>query len=152
MPSTLAPLTQNWMLKLAALALAILLWVVVSAEQVTSQWVTIPVRVADRDRAYTIAAGPAPHEVEVRFTGPGRELWELAWEHPVLVISVGEVAGESQSFALEPAMVRLPPGLTAVAAVEVRPNAARVRFRRVAPQPVAPVAADTPGPGRGRGR
>ncbi|MBV9772700.1 MAG: hypothetical protein JO040_02045 [Gemmatimonadetes bacterium] len=127
---SLGSLTQNWMLKLAALALAVLLWVVVSAEEVTTQWITVPIRLAARDSAYTVVAGPSPREVEVRFSGPGRELWELALTRPVLLLSIGEVERESQSYALGPGMVRVPAGVSAVTVLDVRPASAWVRFRR----------------------
>lgn len=152
MPPTLRSLTRNWKLKLAALALAVLLWVVVSAEQVTTQWLTVPVRLAVRDSAYVVAAGPAPREVEVRFSGPGRELWELALEQPVLVLSVGEVQREIESYLLEPGMVRLPAGISAVTALDVRPVAARVRYRRVVVDTLGSAAFDSARPARGRAR
>ena len=49
MRSPLRFLTDNWQLKLLALALAVLLWVVVSAEQVTSQWIPVPLRIVQSE-------------------------------------------------------------------------------------------------------
>ena len=130
MKLSLGTLTGNWQLKLAALALAILLWVVVSAEQITSQWLPVPVELADRDATYVVTGGPHPAQVEVRFAGPGRELWELALERPVLVLPVRDVRDESQVFVLDPAMVRIPSGLS-VRAQDVRPSSVRIQFQRV---------------------
>lgn len=124
-------LTRNWQLKLAALSLAVLLWVVVSAEQVTTQWIPVPVRVAERDPDRVVTGGPFPAEVEVRFGGPGRELWELALERPVLVLPVDGVEADNQVYVLDPRMVRIPNGLSAVTPIDVRPASARVLTQRV---------------------
>lgn len=130
MKFSLGTLTGNWQLKLAALALAILLWVVVSAEQITSQWLPVRVELADRDPTYLVTGGPYPAQVEVRFAGPGRELWELALERPVVVLPLRDIRDESQVFVLDPRMVRVPSGLS-VAAQDVRPSSVRVQFQRV---------------------
>ncbi|HEV2734638.1 MAG TPA: CdaR family protein [Longimicrobiaceae bacterium] len=123
-------LTRNWQLKLAALTLAVLLWVVVSAEQVTTQWIPVPVRVAAGDPGYVVTGGPFPAQVEVRFAGPGRELWELALERPMLVLPVDRVEADSQVFVLDPRMVRIPNGLS-VSPLDVRPSSVRVLTQRV---------------------
>lgn len=123
-------LTRNWQLKLAALTLAILLWVVVSAEQVTTQWIPVPVRVAAGDPGHVVTGGPFPAQVEVRFAGPGRELWELALERPMLVLPVDRVEADNQVFVLDPRMVRIPNGLS-VTPLDVRPSSVRVLSQRV---------------------
>ncbi|HEX2203464.1 MAG TPA: hypothetical protein VHG91_09215 [Longimicrobium sp.] len=125
----LRALAQNWRLKLAALALAVLLWAVVSAEQVTTQWIPVRVEPVVRDPAYVLTGGPEPAEVRVRFTGPGRELWELALDRPVLVLPVRDV-GAARSFVLDPAMVRVPEGLR-VSPQDVRPAVVRLELERV---------------------
>lgn len=122
MGARLRHVARNWQLKLAALALAILLWVVVSAEQVTSQWVNLPVEIASARAAR--GEVPSPRYVQVRFSGPGREIWELALARPALVVRVLE--DSVQRVPLEPRMVRLPPGL-AVTPVEVRPAVLSIR-------------------------
>jgi hypothetical protein len=128
---SLRRVARNWQLKLAALALAILLWVVVSAEQVTTQWIPVPVRVSSDVPGRVVTGGPVPAEVEVRFAGPGRELWELALERPVLVLPVDRVEADEQVFVLEPRMVSIPNGLSAVSARDVRPGSVRVLTQRV---------------------
>lgn len=122
-------LAENWKLKGAALALAVLLWAVVTAEQGTTQWVSVPVRVVLHDTAYVRAEGPAPGEVSVRFTGSGREMWELVLQRPVLVLEVREV-GEGSAYLLNAGMVRVPEGLTTIRAQDVRPATVRLRFAR----------------------
>lgn len=118
--------TDNWQLKLAAFSLAILLWVVVSAEQITTQWIPVPVRVMARDPDFVVTGGPVPREVDVRFAGPGRELWELAIDRPVLVLPLDDMEGEREAFDLDPRMVRIPNGISSVTPLDVRPGRVRV--------------------------
>ena len=131
MPSPLRFVTENWQLKTLALALAVLLWVVVSAEQVTSSWIPVPVRVEETDPEFEMVSGESPGEVDVRFTGPGRDLMELAIRKPPLVLTVDRVQSNNQEFRLDPGMVQVPNQL-AVSAQEVRNPLLRLRFRRLA--------------------
>ncbi|MDB4951161.1 MAG: YbbR domain pair protein [Gemmatimonadetes bacterium] len=123
-------ITANWGLKLAALALAVLLWVVVSAEQVTSQWLEVPVAVVLRDARLRLDGAPVPARVSVRFTGSGRDLWELSFRRPVLSLPVREVS-EAGVYGLDPGMVGVP-GRLAVTAQDVRPGWVRLSLRRLA--------------------
>lgn len=128
-------LTNQWRLKLTALALAILLWGVVSAEQVTTQWIPVRVDAVVRDPDYLLTGGPDPATVRVRFRGSGRELWELALERPTLVLAVRNV-GNARTFALDPAMVRVPEALRGVEATDVRPGVVRLPLERQATRSV----------------
>jgi hypothetical protein len=129
-------LTANWGLKLAALALALLLWVVVTAEQVTSQWMSVPVRVVLHDPRLRLSPGPAL-QARVRFSGRGRDLWDLAFRRPVLTLPV---RGESETglYPLEPEMVAVP-GRIAVTPREVQPAWVRLAVtRRAVRRPPSP--------------
>ena len=122
---------RNWQLKLAALALAVLLWVLVRAEQPTEQWMQVRVEAQMLDPAYTLTAPPTPRVVQVRFAGKWREIGELALEKPVLVLHVRNV-GRQRTFVLEPAMVRLPDGARGrVSALDVRPGLVRLALQPV---------------------
>jgi hypothetical protein len=127
-------LTQNWRLKLTALALAVLLWAVVSAEQPTSQWIDVPVDVVVSDPGWVLTGSPDPARVRVRFTGAGRELWDLALDRPVLELRVRSV-GDARSFALDPGMVGIPQRLQ-VKAQDVRPAVVRLPLERLASREV----------------
>ena len=142
-------LTHNWKLKLLAALLAMLLWVVVSAEQETARWVEVPVQVQVRDPRWELLGRSSVSRADVLFVGPGREVVELAIDQPVLQLSVLEVEDSVQSFLLEPQMVRVPGGL-AVRARDVRPGEVRLQFRRLASRdvPVRPQVARGPAPGR----
>lgn len=129
MKVSLAGLAANWRLKGAALGLALLLWAVISAEQVTTQWVPARVEVTVADPEYVLTGGPEPAEVRVRFTGPGRELWELALDRPTLLLRVQNV-GERRVFALDPRMVQVSGGLS-VSAVDVSPPSVRLELQQL---------------------
>lgn len=135
MAALLKRLTMHWKLKIAAFALAVLLWVVLSADTVTTQWLPVPVEVEIGDPAIELAYGPVPEEVEVRFTGPGRELWELAINRPRLVLRVAEVNDETELYILTPQMVRVPRGLSA-SPQDVRPSSVRLGMTRLATREV----------------
>jgi hypothetical protein len=126
---------SHWKLKLAALALAVLLWVVFTAEQVTSQWIPVRVEAVVRDPAYVLTVPPDPARVRVRFRGPGRELWEVALRPPTLVLPVRDV-GTARSFLVEPSMVDLPDRFRVVA-TDVRPAVVRLDLQPAAAAPAA---------------
>jgi hypothetical protein len=127
--------TAHWKLKLAAVALALLLWVVFSAEQVTTQWLPVPVEAVVRDPGWVLDGRPEPAAVRVRFRGPGRELWEVALRPPTLVLPVRDV-GAARSFVVEASMVEVPERARVVA-TDVRPAVVRLDLR---PAPAAPPA------------
>jgi hypothetical protein len=131
-------LTYNWRLKLAALGLAVLIWAVVSSEQVTTQWIPVRVDPVVRDPDYVLSGAPDPAEVRVQFSGAGRELWELALDRPTLVLPLGQV-GERRAFAVDPSMLRIPTGLN-VRVQDIRPAVVRVDLQRLASR-VVPVRA-----------
>ncbi|HVG46065.1 MAG TPA: hypothetical protein VM890_15085 [Longimicrobium sp.] len=128
--------TAHWKLKLSALALAVLLWVVFTAEQVTTQWIPVPVEAVVRDPGYVLIAQPDPAVVRVRFRGPGRELWEVALRPPTLVLPVRDV-GAARSFVVEAAMVDVPDRVRVVA-TDVRPAVVRLDLQPAAAPPARP--------------
>lgn len=83
-------LVRNWPLKLAALALAAILWVFVAAEETTSQLVAVQVNVnLPADLALSRAVPP----VRVLVTGPGRELIKLYASPPLIHATIPAGAG-----------------------------------------------------------
>jgi YbbR domain-containing protein len=124
---TLRRLTQNWKLKLLALALAVLLWVVVSADQVTSNWIPVPLQVRVLDPSFRLIESSAPGEVEVRFTGPGRDFLDLAIRRSPLLLNIDQVRDTVEAFELDPGMVQVPNQLS-VNPQDVRPGRVSLRF------------------------
>lgn len=130
MPSVLRAFTNNWKLKLLAFTLAILLWVVVSAEEVTSRWIDIPLQVRVTDPEHMLQPETVPREVSVRFSGPRRELIDLRFRRPPLVLNILDVNDVQQRFELQARMVQVPSQLS-VTVVDMQPSAVDLQFTRV---------------------
>lgn len=97
---------HNWPLKLAALVLSILLWVLVSAEETTSQLVRVPVQVEVPPGL--ALSKPAP-EVRAFITGPGREMIKLFTTPPAVRAFIPSTAQPPQwRFEVTPAAILLP--------------------------------------------
>jgi YbbR domain-containing protein len=124
-------LTDNWKLKLAAFALAMLLWVTVSADQPTTRWLQIPVDVQVRDPDHELVGAPEPRDVRVRFYGTWRDLWEIMVERPPLRLLLTEVVEGQQDLVLDPTQVQVPRG-RGVTAIDIRPATVRVNLLQVA--------------------
>ena len=120
-------LVENWQLKLAALTLSVLLWVLVTAEQPASRWISVPVEVVLRNPDRVESPRPEPAVVSVRFTGPGREMWELALQRPRLLLPVRDAEEGEHVYVVGPSMVRVPVGLSIIPR-DVRPARVRVNF------------------------
>ena len=123
--------THNWQLKLLAVALAVLLWVVVSAEQPTSGWISLPFEVQETDPDFQLLDESVPSEVRVRFSGPGRAFIDLAVRRTPVLLRIGDVDDPEQVFEVGPGMVRLPAGSN-LEAFDVEPAFVRLRFRQLA--------------------
>lgn len=134
MANLVARTLAHWPLKLASLALAVLLWALVSAEQVTMHWISVPVEAEVRDPRYVLTDGPGPGEVQVLFAGPGRLLWQLALDRPTLVLPVRDV--DRSGYLLEADMIRFPEGVRSVAVRDIRPSVVRLDVQRVATRDV----------------
>lgn len=135
MGSLLKALTRNWKLKLLAFAMSLLLWVVVSADQITNQWINVPLRVELQDDDWELVDASVPAEVAVRFLGPARELFDVAMDRPRVVLRVARVDEAMQSFPLDPSMVQTT-RVRNFSAQDVRPGQVRLRFARLAAREV----------------
>lgn len=129
MASFFRRIAENWKLKTLALAIAVLLWVVWSAEEVTSNWIPVPLQIEVADSRFRAAAGDLSN-VEVRFTGANRDLLDIAVRRPPLRLNISEVEGQSAEYDLNPRMIQLPTQI-GVNAIDVRPRSVRVNFTRI---------------------
>ncbi|MBX6362895.1 MAG: YbbR-like domain-containing protein [Gemmatimonadetes bacterium] len=126
-------LIRDWSLKLAALGLAVLLWSLVKADELTTVIVpAVPVQVSLRDPAWELAAPPTPPEVSVSFTGPVREVARLATERPRIVVPVAEVQDSVDVTVLRSGWVQISGALSRTRVDDVRPSTVRLVFDRVA--------------------
>lgn len=138
-------LTHNWTLKLAALALAIVLWSLVKSEELTRVTIPdIPVEVLLRDPGWDLAGQPSPSTVNVDFTGPVREVVRLAVERPRVVIPVDQVTDSVEVLVLRTAWVQLYGSLTRTRAEDIRPSTVRLVFDPVSTR-LVPLALPTRG-------
>lgn len=133
MASLLGFVTRNWKLKLAALGLAVLLWITVTADQLAVQWMMVPVEVELRDPNHRMVQGPRPAEVQVRISGPRREFWDLGMNRPQLRLVLTDVQEGSHQFPLDPQQVQIPRrvarGLTPI---DVSPSRVTLTFEQIA--------------------
>jgi hypothetical protein len=127
-----AALTERLPLKIAALFFAIVLWLVVSAEEPTEE--IVPVRFAPALDSGMVVAGEVP-AVRALVLGRGRELLKLYSAPPVIVRRIPGGVRDSVRLELGPADVDIPAGVAAVVR-DVRPRVLTLRLERLAP--VAP--------------
>lgn len=140
-----AALIENWPYKIAALVLAVLLWLNVSAEQGEEFPLSTTVQVEVRDTAW-VAVEVSPDRVTTTFRGQ-RGLFLP--EDPVLRHVIDSVGGRTMEIELSPRMVRgFDPEMN-LTPVSLRPQTVEVRLeprltRRV---PVRPRLDLSAGPG-----
>lgn len=123
-------IARNWKLKTLAFSLAVLLWVAVSSEQITTNWLTVPLQVQVTDSDYRVDTADLPDEVQVRLSGPTRDLLDLAFRRPPFVLTVGGVMNPIETRTLEPRMLQIP-GQMGVTPIDVRPSTLRLQFTRI---------------------
>ena len=125
-------LTRNWRLKIAALALAALLWVTMRLSDQSMTRLAIPdveVMVEQRDPDWLLKGQPSPSRVEVTVAGPLGELFRVAMAEPVVVIPVDAVSEEDVVLELNADWVRnVDRG--SVAIEDFAPGSIRLLFER----------------------
>jgi len=113
-------IVRHWPLKLAALALSIILWVAVALEKPTTQLVGIQL---DLVMAPDVAPALAPPPIKALVSGPQRELLRLTG--PLVIRAVinesGVGAGARHHLAIAPSDVQVPSGVQ-VTVQEVEPR------------------------------
>lgn len=127
--------TENWALKLAALALAILLWLAVRANAPKqTEFRNIPVTVDLLDPDWRLDGDPVPSTVAVVVVGSTPDLLALASNQPRVILPVERVNDSIQTQVVPIQWVQFPPNVNAREArvVAVRPDTIRLRFERLA--------------------
>lgn len=126
---------RNWPLKLAALTLSVLVWVLVTAQQTTSELVAVRL---DLDVPASLAvASPLP-EIRALVTGPGRELIKLYATPLQIHAAVPATAGPRWRLPINPADIIVSPA-AAVSIQDVQPREIAVDVDRMVRRTV-PVA------------
>lgn len=124
-------LTRNWHLKLSALGLALLLWIVLRVEDTNRQDVAaVPVQVELADPDWALMGEPMPASVRVRFGGPSRELLRMAVDRPELIVPVDEVVAEDTTLVIQNQWIQIH-DRTGVVVEDVEPRNLRLSFEPV---------------------
>lgn len=125
-------MTQNWALKLAALSLAVLLWMAVRADtEKTSTFRNVAVEVDLRDPDWQLARKPDPSGVHVTVRGSTGELLTLAGQPPRIILPVERVADTVETRVVPIQWVQLPRDVREARVVALRPDTIRLRYERV---------------------
>ena len=125
-------ITNNWALKLAAVALALLMWLGVRAgTPKRTLFRNVPVQVDLRDPGWRLLGEPNPPTVSVTVTGPTSELMTLAADPPRIVLPVERVSDSVETQVVPPQWIRLPRGLDRTRIDGLRPDTIRLRYERL---------------------
>ncbi len=144
MSLSLRTLTHNWRLKLAALGLAIFLWALVQSEPRNADtFSAVPVVVAVTDTGWTASGFPSPAAVELRVSGPARDIYRLAREGTSVRVPIESVGEADTVVTLRRDWVALGAGGT-LTVESMTPSTVRVHFERAVTRAL-PVAIDTEG-------
>ena len=131
---------------LAALALAIVLWVVVQMEQPERRaFDGVPVRVQLNDPQWAVAGTPTPSSATVRLAGTARQLLRLAGNQPSIMVPVDAVGSSDTSLVIDRNWVRLQ-GIEGVVVEAVEPGSVSIAFEPMMALdvPVAPTVVGSP--------
>ena len=131
-------LMHNWRLKLAALGLSVFLWALVQTEPRNAESFSVPVLVEVADTAWTTAGPPSPATVELRLTGPTREIIRMAREGTMIRVPVQDVGSPDTTITLNRDWVPLGEGAR-LSVESVTPNTVGVSFEPAVTR-VLPVA------------
>lgn len=124
-------LTENWALKLAALGLAILLWLAVTAnEPQRAAFRDIAVGVDLRDPDWRLERTD-PSTVTVIVQGPRGELVQLGSSPPRIVLPVERVNDTIESQVVPLQWVQLPVGVRETRVLSLRPDTIRLHYQRL---------------------
>lgn len=123
--------THNVMLKAAALVAAVFLWVIAPGDRTQQESLTsVPVRVQVADLDWTTAEPPFPSEVEVRISGPAREIIQLARDGAAVRVPVESVTGSDTTVTLRRDWVTLG-GTSGLVVEEILPGSVQLSFEPV---------------------
>ena len=121
-------IVHNWRLKLTALGLSVLLWALVQTEPRNAETVPgVPVVLEMSDTMWSPSGAPSPAAVELRLSGPAREIILLARTGTEVRVPVGEVGSQDTLITLRRDWVVLGEG-SGLSVESVTPAAVRVAF------------------------
>lgn len=135
-PRVIRFLTSNWALKLAAVALAVLLWLAVRANTPKrATFRNVPVQVDLRDPDWRLAGPPLPPAVSVTVSGSTGALMTLASDPPRIVLPVDRVSDSTEVQVVPVHWIQFPQGVESgpggISVVALRPDTIRLRYERL---------------------
>jgi YbbR domain-containing protein len=137
-------LIHNWRLKLTALGLSVFLWALVQTEPRNAETFSpVPVVVEMSDTAWVMSGPSDPATVELRLSGPAREMVRLARSGTSVVVRLAAVGGGDTLVTLRRDWVVLEEGSRLVVE-SVSPSAVRLGFEPAVNR-VVPIAVRTSG-------
>ena len=136
---------QHFGLKVLSLAMALLLWMVVSGEETVERGLRVPLELQQVPAGLELT-GEVPTTVDLRVRGPSGTLSRVAAGDVVAVLDLRSASEGRRLFPLTPEQMRVPFG---VEVVQVAPSAIALAFERSASRqvPVVPAIDGHPAPG-----
>lgn len=122
---------HNWKLKLAAVAMAVLLWGVMRQPAGRGAVPNVPVEVQLDDPGWQPVGAADPPHVQVTFGGPSGDIANLQYNPPPVVIPMEDVHAGDTTVMLRNSWVELS-GWPSVFVRSITPRSVRLRFDSVA--------------------
>lgn len=104
-------MTHNWQLKLLAIAIAVIMWLIIVGVEKAELTIQIPVEISGVAQGM-IVAGEVPAELSVRLYGPRTLIRGLAQRNPVKQINMNGLGPGDHIFRLGNQDLTLPPWVT----------------------------------------
>jgi YbbR domain-containing protein len=123
-------LARNWQLKLAAFAIALLLWIVVRLDSANRQSIPAQVQIENTDPDWALVGEPLPGSVEVLFGGPAGEILRVAVEGTSVRVPIDVVARPDTSIGLRSEWVAVD-RLSGLVVQDIRPASVRLHFEPI---------------------
>ena len=126
-----ATLARNGRLKVAALGLALFLWVLVRVGAPGQRDLLVPVNIRLADPGWIVLGDPVPATVLVRFSGPPAEIFRLTGLAGMsITVPIAEVSEEEMAIPLQPGWVSVD-GYRGVQVEDIVPSAINVHLDRL---------------------
>jgi YbbR domain-containing protein len=134
---------HNWRLKLSALGLSVFLWALVQTEPRNAETFSVPVTVEVSDTAWAASGTPEPSTVELRLSGPAREIIRLARQGTRIRVPIRSIGSSDTTVTLRRDWVGLGDG-TRLTVESLSPSAVQIAFEPAVSRAV-PLAIRTTG-------
>src|SRR5262252_6022790 len=118
--------TRNFLWKMFALAIAILLWIAVANEPELSTFASVPVEFKDLPDTLEISSDVVD-KVELEMRGPSGELRNFSATRTAVVLDMADAMPGERTYAISEGNVQLPRGISLIRAI---PAQVHFRFER----------------------